>query len=281
MLLKLEEQLLLSSGGPVVGLTTLLDMLQQYAFSFYEVAAQLEKLLAISDTFKSSQITYIRSGELSECLAAMRRECEAMGLDSTSDLISHTESDFQQPGAQRNNADTATALQTISRSFSFELRKHVFFRIAEDKLKFFQRNDLFGPEVSNAFPSCADDVRNAGTCYATEQWNACVFNLMTVLGRGLDVMAKKFGVNALNANWHSVIERIEAEVRKIGPGSGADWKEQKQFHSEAAAQFMFLKEAWRNHIMHGRAVYDEGTSLSILDHVRQVMQSLAKGGLSE
>jgi hypothetical protein len=44
---------------------------------------------------------------------------------------------------------------------------------------------------------------------------------------------------------------------------------------------MFLKDAWRNYVMHTGDVYDEGKALSVLTHVRVVMQALAKGGLSE
>jgi hypothetical protein len=62
---------------------------------------------------------------------------------------------------------------------------------------------------------------------------------------------------------------------------GADWKEQQKFCSQAASQFMFLKDAWRNHIMHLSDVYDEGKALSVLRHVHELMQILAKGGLHE
>jgi hypothetical protein len=44
---------------------------------------------------------------------------------------------------------------------------------------------------------------------------------------------------------------------------------------------MFLKDAWRNHIMHLSDVYDEGKALSVLRHVHELMQNLAKGGLHE
>jgi hypothetical protein len=62
---------------------------------------------------------------------------------------------------------------------------------------------------------------------------------------------------------------------------GLDWKDKQKFYSEAASQFMFLKEAWRNYAMHVGDVYDEGKALSVLTHVRVVMQALAKGGLEE
>ena len=44
---------------------------------------------------------------------------------------------------------------------------------------------------------------------------------------------------------------------------------------------MFLKDAWRNHIMHLSDVYDEGKALSVLRHVHELMQILAKHGLYE
>lgn len=61
---------------------------------------------------------------------------------------------------------------------------------------------------------------------------------------------------------------------------GPDWKEQQKFYSETASQFMYLKEAWRNHVTHVRDAYDEGRAFSILNHVRELMQALEKGGLT-
>jgi hypothetical protein len=63
---------------------------------------------------------------------------------------------------------------------------------------------------------------------------------------------------------------------------GPDWKEQQRFYSQAATHFMFLKDAWRNHVMHIRDVpYDEGIALSVFGHVREFMQALTAGGLTE
>jgi hypothetical protein len=66
------------------------------------------------------------------------------------------------------------------------------------------------------------------------------------------------------------------------PSFGADWKEQQKFCSQAATHFMFLKEGWRNHVIHVRDVpYDEGRARSVFGHVREFMQALAEGGLTE
>jgi len=44
---------------------------------------------------------------------------------------------------------------------------------------------------------------------------------------------------------------------------------------------MFFKDAWRNHIMHVRDVYDEGRATSIWQHVKEFMLKLANIGLHE
>lgn len=105
---------------------------------------------------------------------------------------------------------------------------------------------------------------------------------MMILERGLGALAKVFGVDFSHTNWHNVIEEVEKKIRKMDSSFGFDWKEKQKFYAQAATHFMFLKEAWRNHIMHIRAVpYDEGRAYSVLDHVRQFMQALAEGGLKE
>jgi len=62
------------------------------------------------------------------------------------------------------------------------------------------------------------------------------------------------------SNWHNVIEQIERHIRELqkAPVADADKpakSERLQRYSEAASHFFFVKEAWRNHIMHARTRY--------------------------
>src|SRR5688500_15545408 len=109
--------------------------------------------------------------------------------------------------------DLLSDLDTLEMSFRNELRGEMIFRIAPDKNRYFEKDNMFGSEVASAFPSAIDDIRNAGTCYAVEQWDASVFHLMRVLERGLRVLATKFNIPFLNTTWHTVIEQIESKVR--------------------------------------------------------------------
>ena len=256
-------------------------MLKQYAFSFYEVVVRIERARRTASV-DSGKINTYRLDELSESLVQMRAECVKLDLVHTPDLISHVESEVLRKGRDYTCEDMVNHLETLASSFATELRKELVFRIADERIKYFENVDLFGSKVNTAFPSCGTDITNAGNCYALEQNDASAFHSMKILERGLDVLAEKFGVDSGHANWHNVIEQIEKQIRNMNASSfGADWKKQQKFYSQAATHFMFLKDAWRNHIMHGPDVYDEGKALSILSHVRELMQALAEGGLAE
>jgi len=96
------------------------------------------------------------------------------------------------------------------------------------------------------------------------------------------VLASKFSVPFDHDNWHKIIEQLEAAIRKMDATTfGTDWKDKQRFYFRAASQFMFFKDAWRNHVMHVRDVFDEGKTRSVFDSVRGFMQALTEGGLRE
>lgn len=273
------------TSGPI----SLLDMLKRYAFSFYEAIIRAEQLRTEARIWASSTIYAVPKNteepareQMVTRLQEIRTECASLGLTHTASLISFAESEVQRKGNAYTYVDMLKELDTVLFSFAEELRRNSCFRIAAEKDKYFEKETLFGEEVNNAFGKCIGDIQAAGTCYALEQNEACGFHSMRVLEHGLGALAKKFGVDFSHTNWHNVIELIEKQIRKMDSTFGHDWKEQQKFCSQAATHFMFLKDAWRNHVMHIRDVpYDEGTAFSVLDHVRQFMQSLAKGGLTE
>ena len=269
------------------GTVNLFDMLKRYAFGFVEVMGRIEQLRRQSAIWSTGGTSHVKVDAstlegLPAILAEMRDECAALDLTPTVDLMSHIEADVHSKGKNYTYGDLTNHLNTVCFSFTNELRRSSNFRIANEKDKYFEKEDLFGPEVRKAFGRCINEVQAAGTCYALEQNDACAFHAMRVLESGLGALATKFGEDFSHTNWHNIIERVEAKIRKMDSSFGPDWKEQQKFYSQAATQFMFLKDAWRNHVMHLRDVpYDEGTAFSVFDHVRQVMQALAKGGLSE
>ena len=267
----------------------LFDMLKRYTFSFYEVIVRIEQLRNHARLFASmngyggpTKADDSKRENMIACLKEMRTECENLDLTHTASLISFAESEVKRKGDAYTYADMLKEFDTLSFSFAEELRRNSCFRIAKDKEKYFQKDDLFGLDVSKAFDSCVAEIQTAGTCYALEQNEACVFHLMRILERSLGVLASKFRVPFDHDNWHNIIQQLEAAIRKMDAATfGTDWKEKQKFYARAASQFMFFKDAWRNHVMHVRDEFDEGKALSVYNSVRGFMQALAEGGLKE
>jgi hypothetical protein len=112
--------------------------------------------------------------------------------------------------------------------------------------------------------------------YSVQQEDACVHHLMLVLERGLNALAVKVGVPYQRTNWQNIIDPIATKLKLAPRGTERD------FYIEVNAQFGFLKDAYRNHSEHARDnPYDMDKARSILNHVRDFMQALEKGGLSE
>jgi hypothetical protein len=263
---------------------SLLDMLKRYAFGFYEVVVRLEKTRQTARMIASygSVLSKLEREDLSAALRDMRKECETLTLSNTVDQIDFIASEVLRIGDKYSYADALKDLDHLSHSFSSGLRKRIFFRIKNKNGKYFQNDDLLGTKFNIAFPSCVAESRDAGNCYALEQYEATAFHSMRILERGLGSLATKFGVDFSHTNWHNVIEEVEKKIRKMDSSFGTDWKDQQKFCSQAATHFMFLKEGWRNHVMHVRDVpYDEGRALSVFGHVREFMQALAEGSLAE
>lgn len=218
-------------------------------------------------------------------LGRVLRAATALGLTRVADKARDLYGLYNATHSVRTAMEILTDLQFIRKDFIAEASSILFLSFSPTRAKFFVGNDPtaapFGESVLEAFPSAALDMREASNCYALERWFACVFHLMRVLEFGLRALADRFGVLDERSTWCQLIDDIEPEIRKIDKQAGADWKTQRKDFSGAATQFMFFKDAWRNHIKHVRDVYDEGRTTSIWQHTDEFMRKLVAIGLRE
>jgi hypothetical protein len=85
-------------------------------------------------------------------------------------------------------------------------------------------------------------------------------------------VAKRFSISFERRNWENVINDIEAAIRATEHSMP---KDESAFFSDIATEFRHFKNAWRNHVMHGRAEYRFDTARRILTSVRDFMAGLA------
>ncbi|GGA47140.1 hypothetical protein GCM10011395_16710 [Sphingomonas psychrolutea] len=129
---------------------------------------------------------------------------------------------------------------------------------------------LFGEAVHAAFPSASYDIQEAGKCRALGRWTATVMHLMRALDPAILAFQSALNVSVPKENWQQIIDQIEAAIK----GQGHKHPDH-QWNSEASAFFRVLKDAWRNHAMHGKDQYDEERASAVYDSVRGFLRHLA------
>jgi hypothetical protein len=254
-------------------LVSLYEVVRSYS-QIYKIALELERLRRSAEVFLGTdrKIASHDAKAFETLLHTIQRECLDYGLTHTSELAQCI---ISRPMPQKED-EMFFQLNHLNDSLSSELERESIFRIPPERRDYLERDNLFGPKVATAFPSCARDIQKAGSCYALGQEDACVHHLMLVLERGLNALAAKVGVRYDRINWHNIIEKIASQLKSLPRGAERD------FYDETNAQFGFLKVAYRNHSEHAHDdPYDLEKALSILTHVRVFMQTLEKGGLSE
>jgi hypothetical protein len=250
-------------------LWSLWDMLQSY-FPIYEIALRLQKMRTTPEILnylaRSTSLSETEQLELKTLFEDMERVCAELNFVHTADLTKAISS----RALPKNSADMHLTLTNLDDSFKAELNRESVFRIPSERKGYYDRDDLFGPAVATAFPSCARDIRQAGNCYAFGQEDACVHHLMLVLERGLYALAIKVEVPCERANWQNVINDIGKKLKTMLRGP------EREFYEEINSQFGFLKVAYRNHSEHSREDrYDMPKALHILNHVKEFMTRLA------
>jgi hypothetical protein len=250
-------------------------MLKFDASTFVYCTANLIKYwLGLS---KSATLTDEGMKQLAGSLFELQRECERHGFRSSLNQLRRIREyidagNVTNPGLSQLLGETVVRLEE-------DLQGEMFLAVASSRASYYESTEpLFGKEVADAFPSTAYDVAEAGKCYALYRSTACVFHLMRVVEIGLRVFADRFGVKSDRQNWQNIIEGIEKAVRNIGTDPAtrpSNWKDQQEFFSGAATHFMFIKDAWRNYVTHGRDKSTEEEAEKILGNVRGFMQRLA------
>ena len=169
--------------------------------------------------------------------------------------------------------DLIAGLEYLLRTFRDEIDARPLFAMPPGSASFYdQPKPLFGERVDTSFPSSADDVAEAGRCFALGRWTAAVMHLMRALETPLALLAARVGVDEA-VNWNKSLNEIEGKLRAVSKRDHGATEE--QWAAEAASHFRSIKNAWRNHVMHGRSFYDEDRATEILEAVRALMRSLA------
>jgi hypothetical protein len=182
-----------------------------------------------------------------------------------------------------------TNLSELRTFISKELGERLFLFMPPTQAKYYERLDLFGPEVAAKFPEANKEISEAGNCYATGNNTACVFHLMRAVEFGARSLVRALKVKRGTGpdelpypvelcDWGTIYGRLERAVRRLPARRSVKAAETRAFYSHAVAQFGNFKDAWRNKISHTRVSYRDRPHLvvDVMDNTRQFMQHLAE-----
>lgn len=267
---------------PKRGLITFLDMLQAYARIFVEGVERLQSvrygIMTLQHT-EQEKPTEELIKNLQDALAYMEAASGTVDMPATLHLINALS--IEAPKHRLSFDELDAKIDDIQLMARNELRNRQFFHVPPTEARYYSNVKVFGAKVADTFPQAVTDIEEAGNCYALGRATACVFHLMRVVPYGMDRLAKqlrvKYSLPIECLEWGSIIQPIEKAVRNMQNLARSKKKLASIKHySEIVAHLYFCKDAWRNHVSHGRDAYDLAQARSVMDHVGLVMKLLAE-----
>ena len=269
-------------------LWSLYDMLRFHAATLVAALSNLHlykgqiPMLALSGPVSEGQWAELE-GRIRETLNHLAEDCERMSLSaSILSQITRTKNNLRLGGGTDvYNSVAITMLNEVGINIVNELCNQRFYSVRSDLVFLMGDAPLFGEQVDKVFKEAAKDIAASGRCLALDEWTASVFHCMRVLEHGLRGFAEYLEVPMSGKlefeNWKNIIDQIEAKIRSLeGMSKGREKSEKIRFCSEAASQFRYFKDAWRNHVAHSRASYDGREAFAIWEHTRDFMVTLAQ-----
>lgn len=204
------------------------------------------------------------------------RICQQLNLNKTEARVERFQI-YMRPNILKTPSGIIDELKTLREALEDDVMFKYFYFYPDEKAKRLLRVDTEWDTAFQKFPSCKEDAKTAVDCYALDRHVACVFHCMMALEYGLRALAGDVGLSFGTQQWNTIIEQIESEITKLRKTLpyGTQKNERMQFLSEAAKEFFYFKDGWRNYVSHGRARYDEHQALSALEHTRAFMNHLA------
>jgi hypothetical protein len=178
--------------------------------------------------------------------------------------------------------DLAAEFRFLRETIQDEIKHHHFYHYPPEMGALLVGFEDNWKPVIKAFPSTADEASAAVDCIALGHGTAGVFHLMRVLEYGIGALAGQVGKTFDKQMWHGIIDEIESAIKQLQKTASKEEREKKlAFLSEAALEFRYFKDTWRNHVSHNKSSYDENQAIGVMNHVLSFMRILSKNGLAE
>lgn len=263
--------------SPADRLISVLDMLEYIGFPLAPLLVDISEMEQMLKPVRSAGLAGPGAiGTLQDTLGRLAYECRRLGLRAGQIVAEEL---LAKLAAGSPASAIGLHLGVLLQSIRKELGTNFFLQLSESEAALYRTPFGQMPKTFTAFPSARTDITDASRSYALGLANACVFHCMGILQYGLYALAKELDVefqwSIQLETWQNIIDKIEPAIKDFQQVKKSDTKDQRlKFCSEAAVQFRYFKDAWRNHVCHQRQQYDLHQAQSILTHVGDFMELL-------
>jgi hypothetical protein len=198
--------------------------------------------------------------------------CDELGLPVSVEALHQLELNFKSDAIGWPR-DQQVLFRYARDSIITEMRCRKFLTVSPGHVRYYAQPELFGAEVFKNFSSANEDIAEAGTCLALGRGTACVMHLMRVLEAGLNALVNALQIKTKD-DWGSKIREVNSALGLRASQKGPKHPDD-EFYAESAAQFEYLKRAWRNPSMHLDRSYSVDRAEEILLAVKSFMAVLA------
>jgi hypothetical protein len=271
---------------------SLWDMIQFYLGPLYvliNVIKEIEEKLAFRMIDRNSHSEMLDEElikTLRVILGFQHNQVKALRLKSAQMLIDEILEDIQ----TTRLSQMCDLLKKVQSILEKELAEKTCLYIPEDRPPWYGHESSFGDQVHRSFPSARFDIQEAANCFALDRYTASVFHLMRCVEWGLRAFCADVGFDEVcihktdkryvpveYSQWEKILsqlpKRVDEKIEKMPPG--ADKESAQGFYYPILQDIRAFKDAWRNHVSHTRAIYDETEGINILTHVKNFMVRLS------
>ncbi len=249
-------------------------MLILYALDYVYLGSALRHLILILESpDEMSAISATHRKQVCEELPMVRQHCAKIELKISCLTVTHWIEEFEKDQPV-TFFESRLAIQEIERVVANEIGGIIFLYPEKNRSdEFLRMYEEASVLILKPWPGALSELEKSRLCYVYGQDTASVFHSMRAAEKVLVTMAKSLEVSIGRDQWHTIIERIEKSIKEFDKLPRGDERDQKtEFYSDAAMQLRFIKNAWRNHVMHGRMSYSEKDAREIWWHVKRTIE---------
>ena len=231
----------------------LLELLRLYAEAYCRLshrlgAVSVDLCVDQSDDYRDDLIR-----ETLKHLHEMKAECEALGLDATTDKISHTLETWNKYGNVRG---LSLSLAELGVCLQSEFKRRICFIVPRKTQELYEYPQKDWEQILAVFPEATDDVEEMNRCRAFGRDAAAVFHVLLAVEHGVIALGKFVDVPDKKPGWDATCRELEQIVTEGRNKASKNLRRHFAFLELANRDIHSMKMAWRNKVNHaaGRLV---------------------------